>query len=189
MLKFSHIPKQKRIDSTIEHNSFSSEWSRKSLPFPKHWQARWKGFDSSSWGWEIISFLSDENIFKSLLWSPHGLYYCWWFGRIWFGVGRLAYTKRMPKTRSQFTSRGEKWISSISHKVRFWKKRKITKILDHFNFRTWESYGCKVVISTADITTHQGCKKLLIESLTHVSKMNLKDILLENNVLNENTLS
>lgn len=34
-------------------------------------------------------------------------------------------------------------------------------------FRTWESYGCKTFISTADITTPQGCKTLLAESLTH----------------------
>lgn len=30
----------------------------------------------------------------------------------------------------------------------------------------WESYGCKVLVNTADVTTYQGCKNLLIESLT-----------------------
>lgn len=35
------------------------------------------------------------------------------------------------------------------------------------SFRTWESYGCKVVINTADITTQQGCKQLLVDSLAH----------------------
>lgn len=42
-----------------------------------------------------------------------------------------------------------------------------TKTKKFRNFRIWESYGCKVVINTADITTHQGCKNLLIESLKH----------------------
>lgn len=35
------------------------------------------------------------------------------------------------------------------------------------SFRTWESYGCKVVINTADITTYEGCKSLLAESLKY----------------------
>lgn len=31
--------------------------------------------------------------------------------------------------------------------------------------RLWESYGCKVLINTADIGTYQGCKNVLVESL------------------------
>lgn len=38
---------------------------------------------------------------------------------------------------------------------------------NRFHSRIWESYGCKIIISTADITTHEGCKKLLIESMSH----------------------
>lgn len=34
-------------------------------------------------------------------------------------------------------------------------------------FRIWESHGCKVIINTADITTYEGCKSLLIQSLAH----------------------
>lgn len=30
-----------------------------------------------------------------------------------------------------------------------------------------ESYGCKIIINTADITTYQGCKNLILESLAH----------------------
>lgn len=41
------------------------------------------------------------------------------------------------------------------------------KIFFFFLCRTWESYGCKVIVNTADITTHQGCKKLIVESLAH----------------------
>ncbi|XP_031641000.1 fatty acid synthase-like [Contarinia nasturtii] len=36
-----------------------------------------------------------------------------------------------------------------------------------YRIKTWESYGCKIIISTADITTHQGCKNLIVESLVH----------------------
>lgn len=35
-----------------------------------------------------------------------------------------------------------------------------------FIFSLWESYGCKVLVNTADVTTYQGCKNLLVESLT-----------------------
>lgn len=31
----------------------------------------------------------------------------------------------------------------------------------------WESYGCNVIVNTADISTYQGCKTLLVESLAH----------------------
>lgn len=40
-------------------------------------------------------------------------------------------------------------------------------IQNHVHSRIWESYGCKIIISTADITTHEGCKKLLIESTSY----------------------
>lgn len=33
--------------------------------------------------------------------------------------------------------------------------------------RIWESHGCKVIINTADITTYEGCKSLLVKSLAH----------------------
>lgn len=33
--------------------------------------------------------------------------------------------------------------------------------------KIWETYGCNVFISTSDITTHQGCEGLLVESVTH----------------------
>lgn len=32
--------------------------------------------------------------------------------------------------------------------------------------RLWESYGCKIIVNTSDISTYQGAKNLLVESLT-----------------------
>lgn len=34
-------------------------------------------------------------------------------------------------------------------------------------FRLWKSYGCKIIVNTADISTYQGCKNLLVESLSY----------------------
>lgn len=39
--------------------------------------------------------------------------------------------------------------------------------LNFSNCRILESYGCKVVVNTADITTLQGCKHLIVEALKH----------------------
>lgn len=35
-----------------------------------------------------------------------------------------------------------------------------------YRIKLWESYGCKVLINSADITSYQGCKNLLVESLS-----------------------
>lgn len=34
-------------------------------------------------------------------------------------------------------------------------------------FRLWKSYGCTILINQADLTTYQGCKNLLVESLSY----------------------
>lgn len=35
------------------------------------------------------------------------------------------------------------------------------------SFSLWESYGCKVIVNPADISTYQGCRSLLLDSLPH----------------------
>lgn len=46
-------------------------------------------------------------------------------------------------------------------------RRGVTTSYQSYRIRLWESYGCKIIISTADITTYQGCKSLLVDSLAH----------------------
>lgn len=46
-------------------------------------------------------------------------------------------------------------------------RRGVTTSYQSCRIKLWESYGCKVIISTADITTYQGCKSLLVDSLAH----------------------
>lgn len=46
-------------------------------------------------------------------------------------------------------------------------RRGVTNSYQSFRIKIWESYGCKVIISNADITTYQGCKNLLVDSLAH----------------------
>ncbi|XP_055306391.1 fatty acid synthase-like [Sitodiplosis mosellana] len=46
-------------------------------------------------------------------------------------------------------------------------RRGITTSYQAFRISLWESYGCKVIINTADIGTYQGAKSLFVESLTY----------------------
>lgn len=41
----------------------------------------------------------------------------------------------------------------------------ITKAYQAYRIRMWESYGVKVIVSTADITNRQGCEQLVMEAI------------------------
>lgn len=43
--------------------------------------------------------------------------------------------------------------------------RGVTKAYQSYRMRIWESYGVKVIVSVADITTREGCEKLIMESI------------------------
>lgn len=46
-------------------------------------------------------------------------------------------------------------------------RRGITNSYQNHRIRLWKSYGCKVIVSKANVSTHQGCKNLLVDSLSH----------------------
>lgn len=46
-------------------------------------------------------------------------------------------------------------------------RRGVTNAYQKYRINLWESYGCKIIISNADITTYNGCKNLLVDSLAH----------------------
>ncbi|XP_063702664.1 fatty acid synthase-like [Culicoides brevitarsis] len=74
-----------------------------------------------------------------------------------------------------------------ARKLMLSSSRGITKPYQSYRIRIWESYGVKVGISTADITTREGCEQLMMESIKigHVGgifnlAVQLRDSIFEN---------
>lgn len=79
-----------------------------------------------------------------------------------------------------------------ARKIALSSSKGITKAYQAYRIRIWESYGVKVIVSTADITTREGCELLIMESVKigHVGgvfnlAVQLRDGIFENQDVNK----